>query len=53
MNSFSVNQLLNLFTKNWKIDFTNQTEKYLIKTSPLRFPRSNCTYAISSDCNQQ
>jgi hypothetical protein len=53
INSFSVNQLLNLFRNNWRIDFTNKTEKYLIKTIPYRFPLTNCTCAISSNCNQQ
>ena len=53
INSFSVNQLLNLFTNNWKINFTNETEKYILKTSPNYFPSSNCTCAISSNCNEQ
>ncbi len=53
IKSFSVNQLLNLFTNNWKINFTNETEKYILKTSPHHFSSSNCTCAISSNCNQQ
>ncbi len=52
INSFRVNQLLNLFTKNWKIDFTNENENYLIKTIPHRFSSSNCTCAIQSNCSE-
>jgi len=53
INSFSVNQLLNLFRNNWKIDFTDKNEKYLIKTIPNRFLSTNCTCAISSNCQEQ
>jgi hypothetical protein len=53
INSFRVNQLLNLFTKNWRIDLTDENEKYLIKTFPHHFPSSNCTCAIQSNCNEQ
>ncbi len=35
--SFSVNQLLNLFRKNWKIDFSSINEKYILKTSSANF----------------
>ena len=37
IDSFSVNQLLNLFTSNWKVEFSDGNEKYLIKTYPRRF----------------
>jgi hypothetical protein len=53
INSFNVNQLLNLFTQNWKINFTNENQKYLIQTIPNRFKSTNCTCAISSDCQEQ
>lgn len=52
VNSFSVNQLLNLFTSNWQVDFSNEDEKYIIKTSPTQFSSSNCSCALSSDCSE-
>ena len=51
--SFSVNQLIHLLTINWRMDFTNINEKYILKTSPITFPSSNCTCAISSNCNKR
>ncbi len=51
--SFSVNQLLYIFRKNWKIDFSSINEKYILKTSPNSFSSSNCTCAISSNCKEQ
>ncbi|CAF1043600.1 unnamed protein product [Rotaria sp. Silwood1] len=53
VNSFSVNQLLHLFRSNWQVDFTDENEKNVIKTFPRRFSSSNCSCAISSNCNEQ
>ncbi len=53
IGSFRVNQLLNIFTSNWQVDFTNQNEKHLISTYPRRFSVSNCTCAISPNCIEQ
>jgi hypothetical protein len=53
IGSFRVNQLLNVFTSNWQVDFTNQNEKHLISTYPRRFSVSNCTCAISPNCIEQ
>ena len=51
--SFHVNQLLHLFLTNWKIDFTNETENYLIQTIAQRFSSDNCTCAITSKCHEK
>ena len=53
MNSFNINQLLHLFTRNWKINFTNEDENYIIDTIPQQFSSTNCTCAISADCHEQ
>ncbi|CAF4038054.1 unnamed protein product [Rotaria sp. Silwood2] len=53
VNSFSVNQLLHLFTSNWQVDFTDENENNVIKTFPRRFSSSNCSCAISSNCSEQ
>ncbi|CAF0862999.1 unnamed protein product [Adineta steineri] len=53
MNSFHVNQLVNLFLNNWNISFTDQNQNYIINTFPNYFSSSNCTCAISSHCNKQ
>jgi hypothetical protein len=52
VGSFNVNQLLNLFTNNWKMKFTDHNEKNIIKTFPRKFLDSNCSCAISSDCKE-
>ena len=52
MNSFGVNQLLHLYAKNWKIDFTDENDKHVLKAFPVRFASSNCTCAISSNCSE-
>jgi hypothetical protein len=51
--SFGVNQLLNVFTSNWKLEFTNEDEQHIIATYPRRFSSSNCTCATSFDCTEQ
>ncbi|UJR10950.1 hypothetical protein I4U23_015135 [Adineta vaga] len=51
--SYGVNHLLNVFTKNWKLEFTDETEKYIMKTYPYRFPSSKCTCALSYDCTEE
>ncbi|CAF0782884.1 unnamed protein product [Adineta steineri] len=50
--SFNVNQLLNLFTNNWKMEFTDESEKNIIRTFPRKFTNSNCNCAISSNCKE-
>jgi hypothetical protein len=35
------------------MNFSNKNEKYVLTTSPNYFPSSNCTCAISSNCNEQ
>ncbi|CAF4382743.1 unnamed protein product [Rotaria sp. Silwood2] len=52
VGSFSVNQLLHLFRTNWLIDFTDETEQYVLKTFPRNFSLSNCSCAISSNCSE-
>ena len=52
MNSFHVNQLLNLFLRNWNVSFTNETENYLIQTIPQRFSSKNCSCAIAANCHE-
>jgi hypothetical protein len=52
MRSFGVNHLLTLFTTNWKLNYTDEDENYVIATSPYRFPSSNCTCATSFDCTE-
>jgi len=53
IRSFGVNQLFNVFTSNWKLDFTDEDEQYIITTYPRRFSSSNCTCATSFDCTEQ
>jgi hypothetical protein len=53
MRSFSVNHLLNVFTSNWKLDYTDEDKNYIIATYPNSLFRSNCTCAISSDCTEE
>jgi len=53
IGSFRVNQLLNVFTSNWQVNFTNQNEKHLFSTYPRRFTLSNCTCALSPNCIEQ
>ncbi|UJR20154.1 hypothetical protein I4U23_023286 [Adineta vaga] len=50
IRSFGVNQLFNVFTSNWKLNFTDENEQHIIKTYPRRFSSSNCTCATSFDC---
>ena len=50
--SFHVNQLVTLFMKNWKIEFTDEEQNHIFKSVPSRFASSNCTCAISSDCRE-
>ncbi|CAF1403149.1 unnamed protein product [Adineta ricciae] len=51
--SFGVNHLLNVFTKNWRLQYTDENENYVMKTYPYRFPSSNCTCALSYDCTEE
>jgi hypothetical protein len=53
IGAFRVNQLLNVFTSNWQVNFTNQNEKHLFFTYPRRFTLSNCTCALSPNCIEQ
>jgi len=53
IRSFGVNHLLNVFTNNWKLNFTDENEKHRIATYPRRFSSSNCSCATSFDCNEQ
>ncbi|CAF1054316.1 unnamed protein product [Adineta steineri] len=53
IRSFGVNHLLNVFTKNWKLEFTDENENYIMKAYPHRFSSSNCSCALSFDCNEQ
>ncbi|UJR29777.1 hypothetical protein I4U23_017324 [Adineta vaga] len=53
IGSFHVNQLLNLFEKNWKLEFTiNENEQDLMKTIPKQFQNSNCFCSISPNCKE-
>lgn len=53
IGSFRVNQLLNIFTSNWQVNFTNHNNKHIFSTYPRRFSSSNCTCALSSNCFEQ
>ena len=53
IGSFRSNQLLNLFTTNWKVHFTDENQNNIIGTSPSHFHLSNCNCAISSNCHEQ
>ncbi|CAF0779401.1 unnamed protein product [Rotaria sp. Silwood1] len=53
IGSFEVNQLLNMFTGNWQLDFTNEKENYIMATRPRVFSSSNCTCATTSNCIEQ
>jgi hypothetical protein len=53
MRSFAVNHLLNVFTYNWKLDFTDEQKKNIMATYPPHFPPTNCTCATSFDCTEQ
>jgi hypothetical protein len=53
IGSFEVNQLLNVFTSNWKADFTNEKQSNIIATRPRVFSSSNCSCATTSDCFEQ
>ncbi|CAF3750060.1 unnamed protein product [Rotaria sp. Silwood1] len=53
VRSFSVNQLLHIFTTNWQLSFSDENELYRIKTFPRHFPSSNCSCATSYDCSEQ
>ena len=53
IGSFGSNQLLNLFTTNWKVYFTDENQKNIIGTSPNQFSLSNCSCAVSSNCSEQ
>ncbi|CAF1148794.1 unnamed protein product [Rotaria sordida] len=53
VRSFSVNQLLHIFTTNWQLSFSDENELYIIKTFPRHFPSSNCSCATSYDCSEQ
>ena len=50
MGSFEVNQLLNTFSSNWQVDFSDEKENNIIATKPRVFSSSNCTCATTSDC---
>ncbi|CAF4170082.1 unnamed protein product, partial [Adineta steineri] len=50
IRSFGVNHLFNVFTSNWKLDFTDEDQQHIISTYPRQFISSNCTCATSSDC---
>ncbi|CAF0883127.1 unnamed protein product [Adineta ricciae] len=50
MRSFSVNHLFNIFTSNWKPEFTDEEHGHVLATFPRRFPASNCTCATSFNC---
>lgn len=53
MNSFSVNQILNLFMNSWNIKFSDAEHDYVIDTIPRQFPLTNCTCAISRQCQMK
>jgi hypothetical protein len=53
ISSFNVNQLLNIFKSNWQVDFTDENEKNIVATYPRRFSSSNCSCALSSNCNEE
>ena len=53
MNSFSVNQILNLFMNSWNIKFSDAEHDYVIDTIPQQFPLTNCTCAISRQCQMK
>lgn len=48
MNSFHVNQILNLFLRNWNVRFNDDR----VQTFPQRFQSTNCSCAISSKCHE-
>ncbi|CAF1564746.1 unnamed protein product [Adineta ricciae] len=50
IRSFAVNQLFNVFTSNWKLNYSYEAEQHIIKTYPRRFSSSNCSCATSFDC---
>lgn len=53
IGAFDANQLINVFTSNWKVRLTNEEDYHLIGTDPRRFPSSNCTCATSADCREK
>ncbi len=53
IGSFRVNQLLNIFTSNWQVNYTNQNKQHLFSTYPRSFSSSNCTCALSPNCIEQ
>ncbi|CAF1092079.1 unnamed protein product [Adineta steineri] len=50
MRSFEVNHFLNVFTSNWKLEYTDDEQNHIITTYPNRFSSSNCTCATSFNC---
>lgn len=51
--SFHANHFVNLFMKNWIIDYSNKEEHFILRSIPYYFTASNCTCARSMDCHER